>query len=63
LLGTTDGAAPAAEAPGDQRLGQLLGQLSSCATAHDLRLDLLIALVPEPVVVHASGELKREAGR
>jgi len=57
LLAAADGAPPAAAA----QLDELLGQLSSCATAHDLRLDLLIALAPEPVVVHAAGELKREA--
>lgn len=42
-------------------LGQLLGQLSSCAAAHELRLDLLIAPLPAPLVVHAAGELKRAA--
>jgi hypothetical protein len=42
-------------------LSALLGQLSACAAAHDLRLDVLIALSPEPVVVHAAGELKRAA--
>lgn len=61
LLGVADGAPTAAAAPSAPLLGQLLGQLSSCATAHDLRLDLLIALGPEPVVVHAAGELKRVA--
>ena len=63
LLGATGGASQTGAAASDPLLGQLLGQLSSCATAHDLRLDILIALVPEPVVVHAAGELKREAGR
>ena len=44
-----------------QALATMLGQLSACTAAHDLRLDVLIALGPEPVVVHASGELKRAA--
>ena len=43
----------------DQLLGQLLGQLSACAVAHDLRLDLLLALLPTPIVLYAAGELKR----
>lgn len=56
-----DGAPQGESARTAQQLGQLLGQLSACATAHDLRLDLLIAVEPEPVVVHATGELKRAA--
>jgi hypothetical protein len=29
--------------------------------AHDIRLELLLALSPEPVVIFAAGELKRTA--
>jgi hypothetical protein len=45
------------------QLAQLLAQLSACAVAHDLRLDLLLALEPTPVVIYAAGELKRAATR
>lgn len=50
---------PAAEAG----LEELLGQVSACAAAHELRLELLLTTLPTPLIVHAVGELKRSAPR
>jgi hypothetical protein len=44
-------------------LSVLLGQLSACAMAHDLMLDVLILPADAPVVVSATGVLKRRVAR
>ncbi len=53
------GAAQSPEA--EASLEELLGQVSACAAAHELRLDLLLTTLPAPLIVHAAGELKRAA--
>jgi hypothetical protein len=57
----------AADAQQDTPLGELLTQLAAAAADHELRLDVLIAPAaeapPGPLVVHATGELKRVAAK
>ena len=47
--------------PAETALAELFGQLSACATAHELSLDLQIYLSAEPLVVQAAGVLKRKS--
>lgn len=42
-------------------LAELIGQLASCASAHELSLDLQLYLSDEPLVAHAAGVLKRQS--
>jgi hypothetical protein len=55
LLGREHGCSP-------EGMETLLGQIATCASEHELKLDLLIHPADEPVVTLATGILKR-AGR